>query len=243
MNTTSQAEKSIIVEDTSLEVADGSVMNAYAAVPEEQGKFPGVIVFQEAFGVNEHIKSVTERFARAGFLAIAPELYHRSQPGFVAEYSNYEGIKPHREAMTDASIIEDIQAVYLWVSKHESIDSNKIASVGFCMGGRVSFLANTVVELKAAISFYGGNIAPSLLDRAEDAHAPLLMFWGGLDKHIDAEQRKSVREALDTAKKSYVDVLFSDADHGFFCDARASYNKKAASQAWVHLHEFLRQNL
>ena len=90
------------------------------------------------------------------------------------------------------------------------------------MGGRVSFLANSALPLKAAISFYGGGIVPALLPRAAQQHGPILFFWGALDSHIPKEHIRAIIDAMQEAKKTYVNVEFSDADHGFFCDARPS---------------------
>lgn len=104
----------------------------------------------------------------------------------------------------------------------------------------MAFLANSVLSLHAAVSFYGGGIAPGLLDRAAKLQAPQLLIWGGLDKHITPDLRKSVVDALAQQKKVYVNVEFSNADHGFFCDERESYNPVAARQAWALTLEFLR---
>ena len=116
------------------------------------------------------------------------------------------------------------------------------------MGGRVSFLADLILPLRAAISFYGGGIAPSergagLLRRVKDLHAPIFMFWGGLDKHIGPEQRQAVSGALRDAHKTFASMEFADADHAFFCDARPSYNKAAAEQAWNLSLAFLKSHL
>ena len=108
------------------------------------------------------------------------------------------------------------------------------------MGGKASFLANAMLPLRAAVSFYGGGIAPDLLDHAAALHAPMLLFWGGLDKHITPEHRKAVTDALKAHGKTYVNVEFSDADHGFFCDERASYQPRAARQSWSLMLKFLR---
>jgi carboxymethylenebutenolidase len=108
------------------------------------------------------------------------------------------------------------------------------------MGGKISFLSNSVLPLRAAISFYGGGIAQTLLDRAAKQAAPILLMWGGLDKHITAEHRRAVTEALAVQKKNFVNVEFSQADHGFFCDERPSYNPAAARQAWALVLEFLK---
>ena len=103
----------------------------------------------------------------------------------------------------------------------------------------MSFLASSTVKLRAAISFYGGGIAPTLLPRAAHLSAPVLFFWGGLDKHIPQEQIRSLVDELKRVGKTYINVEISDADHGFFCDARASYNPTAASLAWAMSLKFL----
>ena len=101
-----------------------------------------------------------------------------------------------------------------------------------------SFLANSALPLKAAISYYGGNI-PSLLHRTNKLAAPMLLFWGELDQHIPGEQRNQVTSAMREVKKEYVDIVFSNADHGFFCDARKSYEPNAARLAWDITQSFL----
>jgi carboxymethylenebutenolidase len=116
------------------------------------------------------------------------------------------------------------------------------------MGGRTSILAALTVPLQCAVSYYGGGIAPggifpSLADRLKDLKAPTLFFWGGLDAHIGPDAIHAVTSTLSAAKKDYVNVVFSTADHGFFCDARASYNAVAAKQAWSLTLEFLKLHL
>ena len=117
-----------------------------------------------------------------------------------------------------------------------------VGTVGFCLGGRVSYVANTFLPLKAAISFYGGGIN-NLLSRASNMHAPHLFFWGGKDKHIKREHITALDETLSAAGKEFINVLFSDADHGFFCDKRAAYHPKAAGEAWELMRAFLKNNL
>ena len=234
----------IQAEWINLQVADGSVMRAYVARPRDSPARAGLLVFQEAFGVNAHIRDVTERFAREGYNAVAPELFHRTAPGFEGAYNNFEAVMPHIKALTEEGLEADVRAAYSWLDDNLDAPGKPIACVGFCMGGRVSFLANSILPVKAAVSFYGGGIAPNpmtsgLLGRAGNLHAPQLFFWGGLDKHIGAEQRQAVTEAMRQAGKVYVNVEFSDADHGFFCDVRPSYNPAAASQAWALTHAFL----
>jgi carboxymethylenebutenolidase len=235
------SQAAIIRERIELKVRNSSPMATYVARPEGSGPHPGLMVFQEAFGVNSHIRNVTERFAAQGYVAIAPELFHRTAPaGFEGSYSDFAAVMPHYQALTNEAAEADVQATYGWLRTHARVKSAEISSIGCCMGGRVSFLANSVAPLKAAVSFYGGGIAPGLLDRASKLHAPSLLIWGGLDKHITAEHRKAVVDALAAEHKPYVNVEFSNADHGFFCDERASYEPNAARQASALTLEFLR---
>ncbi|HEY4517604.1 MAG TPA: dienelactone hydrolase family protein [Candidatus Paceibacterota bacterium] len=219
-----------------LKVSDGSNMRGYLARPETQNGY-GLLIIQEAFGVNAHIRDVTERFAAEGYLAIAPELYHRTGEGVEIAYTDMQGASPHREALTDDALIADLQAAYDWLAGEVG---EKVASVGFCMGGSASFLANTLFPLTCAVSFYGGKIADAYLERALQLHGPMLMLWGGLDKHISQEQKRKIVDKLDYLMRPYVNIDFSNADHGFFCDARAAYNPKAAAVAWPLVLAFLK---
>jgi len=230
----------ITTDKHTLAVADGSSMQAFVARPEEKGSFAGMLVFQEAFGVNAHIRDVTQRIAREGYVAIAPELFHRSAaPGLEVRYDDFPSAMPHMKALTEQGLADDVRAAYEWLRDSSHVTPDRIGSIGFCMGGRVSFLANATVALRAAISFYGGGIAPSLLSRAANLQAPMLFFWGGLDKHIPQDQIRSVIDAVKAAGKPYINVELSDADHGFFCDARPSYNPVAAKEAWSLVVSFL----
>jgi carboxymethylenebutenolidase len=218
-------------------------MSSYVAIPEGTAKAPGMLVFQEIFGVNPNIRDIAERFARLGYVAIAPELFHRTAPGFVAPYSDLPACMPHMQAMTPDGNIADARAAFDWLQKHPRVAPNATAAIGFCMGGRASFLANSALPLSAAISFYGTAIAPGFLPRAAQQHGPVLFFWGGLDARIPRDQTRAVVDAMTEEKKTFVNVDFSDADHGFFCDARANYKEPAAKQAWELLVQFLRTNV
>ncbi len=233
------SELEIVKEKVELAVADGTRMAAYVARPKAGGAHPGLLVFQEAFGVNHHIRNVAERFAAEGYVAIAPELFHRTAPpGFEGSYTDFPAVMPHVQAVTTETAEADVRSTYDWL--RSSAKANEISSVGFCMGGRVSFIANSTVALRAAVSFYGGGIAPGLLDRTAKLQAPSLFIWGGMDRHIPPEQRRAVTNALSAEKKIYVNAEFSRADHGFFCDERAAYEPHSARQAWALTLEFLR---
>jgi carboxymethylenebutenolidase len=227
-----------------LKVSDGTTMQAYVSMPEGKGPFPGVIVFQEAFGVNGHIRNVTDRVAKEGYVAIAPELFHRTgEAGMEIPYNvDFSLIMPHFQAMTAEGMAADAKAVYDWLQQQPNVKHDKIGSIGFCLGGRASFLANATVPLSAAVSFYGGR-TDALADRAKDLHGPQLFFWGGLDKHITPESIDIVINAVKKANKPYTNVVFSNADHAFHCDDRPAYNKQAASEAWAMSMAFFKNNM
>jgi carboxymethylenebutenolidase len=235
--------ETIRTENITLQVADGTSMTAYVAAPAEGAKAPGLLVFQEIFGVNANIREIAERFAKQGYVAVAPELFHRTAPGFDEAYTNLPACMPHSQALTPDGMIADARAAFDWLQMNPHVLPNAIASLGFCMGGRASFVANSAIPFKAAVSFYGGGIIPALLPRAEQQHGPVLFFWGGLDPLIPREQGRAVLDAMSAAKKPYMSVEFSDAGHGFFCDARASYKETAAKQAWEIAVRFLATNL
>ena len=218
-----------------LAVDDGTSMRAYVARPERRST-RGLLLFQEAFGVNAHIRDVAARFAAQGFLVVAPELFHRTAPGFECAYSEFSKAVPQLEAVTEKGLDADVRAAYAWIER-EGAGGNS-AAVGYCLGGRVSFVANSAVPLKAAVSFYGGRI-PTVLHRTPALAGPMLFFWGGLDHHIPDEQRLSVVKGVRDANKTFADVVFSNADHGFFCDARPSYHPESAAQAWHMTQAFL----
>jgi carboxymethylenebutenolidase len=233
-------------EYVNLSVSDETSMRAYVAYPAGKPR-AGLLVFQEAFGVNAHIRDVTERFAHEGYLAISPELFHRTAPGLEAGYTDFPAVMPHLQALTDAGLAVDIQAAYHWLKNGEAKDLS-VGATGYCMGGRTSILAALTVPLQCAVSYYGGGIGPSpmfpnLIDRLKDLKGPTLYFWGGLDAHIGMDAVHAVEAALTAAKKDYVNVVFSQADHGFFCDARATYHPVAAKEAWSLTLEFLKLNL
>src|SRR5271155_692117 len=195
-------QAAIVKEKVELAVTDGTKMAAYVARPEHGGPHPGLLVFQEAFGVNRHIRNVSERFAAEGYVVIAPELFHRTAPaGFEGSYTDFAALMPHYQAVKTETAEADIRSAYNWLGSNPQVKANQISSVGFCLGGRVSFLANSVVPLRAAVSFYGGGIAPGLLDRVPKLQAPSLLIWGGLDKHITPEHRRAVAEALSAQGK------------------------------------------
>ncbi len=225
-----------------LSVGDGTSMRAYLARPRNAPTAPGLMVFQEIFGVNGHIRELCERFAVEGFTAMAPELFHRTAPGFITSYDSYVPGREEAVKMTIPGLEDDFRAVSDWFAADAQTGSRKMGSVGFCMGGRMSFLAATTLPLACAASFYGGNI-PQHTDRLDRLNSPLLLVWGGADAGIPPEQRATLQTSLLAGKKSFLDVCFEEAGHGFFCDQRADYHSEASHLAWPLALDFLRKYL
>lgn len=229
--------------EVTLDVADGTTARAFVARPEPAATHaaPGLVLFQEAFGVNAHIRDVAGRFAGHGYVVIAPEMYHRTaDPGYEAGYNDFDSVRPHISALTPAGIIADARAAMEWLIRDPGVDSTRLGAIGYCMGGRCAFLATTALPLRAAVSYYGGGIPA---DRAAQLNAPHLFFWGGRDTHIPMAQRQALLDALTKANRSYVNVEMSDAGHAFFCDQRPSYHPDAAAESWALTLEFLRRKM
>jgi carboxymethylenebutenolidase len=224
-----------------LKVSDGTEMQVYVSKPAELSPAMGLMVFPEVFGVTAQLRSVTDRFAEHGYLALCPELFHRTAPaGYEGDYSDFKSAMPHYQAITDPGLEADVKTSFDWLT---SQGVKKTASVGYCLGGRVSFLANSVLPLKAAVSYYGGNIAPSLLPKAKDQNSPILFHWGGLDQHITPPLIASIEEAMKAAGKEYISTVYSKADHAFSNDARPNYHAESAELAWVSTIAFLKLHL
>ncbi|MGD9976440.1 MAG: dienelactone hydrolase family protein [Bacteroidales bacterium] len=229
-------------EFNSIPVADGTALDAYFAIPESDEKIPGIILLQEAFGVNHHIQSIAERLCAEGYAVVAPDLFHRTIRRLVAPYTDFSGAIPHLQAITKEGLSFDFRAVYDWFQQQENIRKDKIGSIGFCLGGRASFLANARLPLAAGVSYYGGGL-DQWTDEAENLHGTHLFFWGGKDEHITAEAVETAVEGVKKAGKEYTSVIFSYADHGFHCDERSSYHPLAAKEAWAHTLTFFNSRL
>jgi carboxymethylenebutenolidase len=238
-----QTIRAMKTKNVMIPVNNATDMQAFIASPRGSGPFPAVIVFQEAFGVNAHIRDVAERFAGEGYLAIAPELFHRTAPaGFEAPYGDFSLVMPHFQALDTEKLADDARATYDWLLNNEAVQKDRIGSVGFCLGGRAAFIANAVVPLAASVSFYGGG-THTIAGMASQLHGPQLFFWGGRDQHIKPEHIQTVIDEVQKAEKPFVNVVISYADHAFFCDARPSYHPEAAKEAWAMTIAFLKNKL
>jgi carboxymethylenebutenolidase len=221
----------------SLDTPDGP-MPLYEAVPDGPAR-GAVVVIQEAFGVNDHIEDVTRRFAAAGYHGVAPHLYHRTgAPAF--GYDDFSVLGDHMAALSDDGILADVEAAVADLRGAGWTD-RRIGVVGFCMGGRVTFLVAGRLALGAAVGFYGGGIVhgrtetmPSLLPLVTALRTPWLGLYGDADAGIPVEEVEQLRDELNAgADVDTAIVRYPDARHGFHCDARDSYLESAATDGWA----------
>lgn len=234
--------------EVKIPVSDGQVP-AYRAMPASGGPFPVVLVVQEIFGVHEHIKDVCRRFAKLGYLAIAPECYARQ--GDVSKLTDIQEIVTTiASKVPDAQVMSDLDAAAAWAGKSGKGDVNKLAITGFCWGGRVVWLyAAHSKQLKAGVAWYGrlvgqtSDLQPKFpLDVVADLKAPVLGLYGGADQGIPNDTVEKMQAALRDAKNPSQIVLYPDTPHGFHADYRASYRKEQAEDGWKRLQEWLKKN-
>jgi len=218
----------------------GGQMGGYLVRPADSAPRAGVIVYMEIFGVNAHIREVTERVAREGYVALAPDFFHRTHPGLDVGYDEAGmavGMKGLMALDAD-QMIADAQAAVAFLRKQPGA-AGKIGAMGFCIGGHMTYLTACEADVAAAASFYGGGIAapkgpggkPSTLGRTPKIKGKILCLMGAKDALIPPAQVDAMREALRSSGTRH-EVIVYDADHGFFCNARGSYHKPSADDAW-----------
>ncbi len=223
------------VSEIILDTKEGE-MPAHTATPSGRRR-GGIVVIQEAFGLTSHIDDICSRLADAGWLAVAPALFHR-QGSPVLGYDDYESVMPIMQQLSAQGISVDLDAAFAYLES-QGVLTNRSGIVGFCMGGSVTLFAATRTPLGGAVTFYGGGVEtgrfgfPPLLELAPKLQSPWLGLYGDLDKSIPPDQVEKLRQE---ARKAPVDteiVRYPDADHGFNCDDRpAVFNPNAAADAW-----------
>lgn len=220
-------------EFVSLHAADGHPFSAYVARPAAQ-PVAGLVVIQEIFGVNSHIRSVADGFARDGFLAIAPALFDRIHPGIELGYEGADlqtAMSLIPKLNPDKSVI-DIGTAIDYAAKETG---KKVGVVGYCFGGTLAWIAATRLHPSAAVGYYGGRIGNYA---TESPACPVMLHFGRQDAHIPPEEVAKVQSA-----HPHVEIWWYDAGHAFNCDARASYNAATAAQARQRTLAFLRAHL
>ena len=233
------------IEWATVDTADGPMRLyvAHPAAPTDRA----VIVLQEAFGINEHVQDIARRHAARGYLAVAPDLFHRTGVQTL-DYEQYAEAMSLIGAIGPGAIITDVEAVLAHLKEQEGIEAGRTAVQGFCFGGRAAFTAATALDgLAATVVFYGPGIAAgphAVLDRAADIDAPLQLHVGSADPAIPADQVAAIDAALDNADVEFESYSYEGAGHAFACDARPHmYVEDAAGLAWERAYGFLDKHL
>jgi len=215
--------------------------NAYLAVPDATPA-PGVLVVQEIFGVNSHIRSVVERFAEAGYVALAQDVFWRDAPGIELGYDD-DGISRGRElkAATQADdAVADMKAALATLRARPECNS-KVGVVGYCYGGLLTYLAATRLDPACASSYYGGGIVEYLAE-ARTINIPMQFHFGEQDAAIPLDHVEQIRQAVSGQENIEV-FVYPGAGHGFHCDQRGSFDAASAEQAWGRTLELFNRYL
>jgi len=234
--------------DIKIRTADGEIPG-YRAVLNTGSNFPTVIVVQEIFGVHEHIKDVCRRFAKAGYFAVAPELYARQgDPSKAGDVQTL--IREIVSKVPDEQVMSDLDDTVAWAKGTGKADTSKLGITGFCWGGRIVWLyAAHNPDLDAGVAWYGRLVGQSSeltpkhpIDLAADMKAPVLGLYGGADTGIPVDTVEQMKKALTAAGKKHEFMVYPDTPHAFHADYRPSYRKEAAEDGWKRALAWFKAN-
>jgi carboxymethylenebutenolidase len=239
--------KGLTAGEVKIPVKDGEIP-AYRAMRAKGGPFPVVLVVQEIFGVHEHIKDVCRRFAKQGYLAVAPEMYARQ--GDVSKLKDFKEIFKIVSKVPDEQVMSDLDAAVAWAKKTGKGDTSKLAITGFCWGGRIVWLyAAHNKDLKAGVAWYGRIVGEKdklhpkhPIDVVSELKAPVLGLYGGADAGIPNSTVEQMQKALKEEKKSSEIHLYPDTPHGFHADYRPTYREEQAKDGWKRLVAWFKKN-
>ncbi len=225
--------------DIKIPVKDGAAP-AYRALPVSGQSLPIVLVVCEVFGLQEHIKDICRRFAREGYLAVAPDHFYRH--GDVSKMEDFDGIFKIVSKTPDSQVLSDLDAAVAWAAQNGG-NGQKVGVTGFCWGGRITWLyAAHYPQVKAGVAWYGRLVSESTelqpknpIDIVSSLKAPVLGLYGGKDQGIPLDTVERMRDALKKAGNPSEIIVYPEAGHGFFADTRPSYRKEDAEDGWKRL--------
>ena len=221
-------------EIVDLPVQDG-IMATYIYRPDDDQPHPAVIVIQEIFGVNANVRGIAERFASEGYVAAAPDIFHRSGRLLEVAYSDMDQARGLVESTSPEGLSADLNTVVRHLQAHPSALQGKLGITGYCFGGRVSFMAATSIPgITAAAVYYGGGIAADggPLEQAANITAPIIGLFGNDDQNPSPDDVRKIDAELTRLGKAHEFHSYDDAGHGFMCEDRGSYNENASKDAW-----------
>ena len=226
-------------------------MEGYLTQPEGDGSHPAVVVIQEIWGVNSHIQYVTDRLPSLGYVGLAPAMFHREGRMTMGLHEEMDTAVSRMRNCTDANIVADLRAAVGYLQDQAFVQADRIGIVGFCFGGRVSYLAAcSIPDLKAAVVFYGGGILGPLggegaspLDQTASITASVLGLFGEEDQNPSPENVATIEAELTKQGKTHEFHQYPGAGHGFHCNGRSSYRPEAARDAWAKTMAWFDQHL
>jgi carboxymethylenebutenolidase len=234
-----------------LHTSDGP-MRAYLATPGGAGPGPGILVLQEAFGVNSYVRSVCDRLADAGFVALAPELFHRSGAHVEIGYGDHDAAIAAICALTTAQVEEDAGAAVAELRAHAEVDPKRLGVIGMCFGGYAAMLTGVTTAVAAVVAFYPGGLVeqragratPPMLDRLPKLRAATLINLGADDKSIPSEHVVQIKTALEKSPSQHRVNVYPGAGHAFHNQDRGDmFHPQAAEDAWHAAVGWLRDML
>jgi carboxymethylenebutenolidase len=225
--------------------SEGATIAAFLAHPSAAGPFPAILVLQEWWGLNDHIKDIAMRLAREGYVALAPDLYSRQGNKVTSDANEAAALMGN---LKDDLALKDLSAGVAYLKKQSQVDPEKIGVVGFCMGGTYALLAaENIPEIKAAVPFYGQIVYErpgGPIDQIQNLHCPLLYIYGDADAWITSDQVDRLEAALRQHGKNGQVVRYRGAPHAFFNDTRPeTYRAADARDAWDRTLRFFAQHL
>lgn len=240
-------------EEIQITTSKGSKMGGYLALPKGNGPHPAVLVFMEIFGVNDHIRDVTRRVAAEGYVALAPDYFHRTGPGMELGYDNpgmTEGMRQLGQLKSE-QMISDARDAIAYLRGRSDVVGDRIGTMGFCIGGHMTYLTACETDIAAAACYYGGGIAadegpgggPSTISRTPRIKGRISCYFGGKDALIPKSRVEAIRSALEAAGTQHEVHVYAEADHGFHCDQRATYHPASAKDAWRRTFDLFAETL
>lgn len=223
-----------------IKAKDGGTYGGYLALP-PTGKGPGIVVFQEIFGVNRHIRAVADQYAMDGYVALAPDVFWRHTPRIELGYTpaDIERGKEIASSIDAAKIGEDIQSTVAALRQRPELDG-RLGAVGYCMGGRLAYVAAAIAGVDAVSCYYGGGIQDNL-QHAANVLGPIQFHYGEKDAAIPMAAVDKVKSAF--AGKQAEFYIYPGAEHGFNCWDRGSYHQRSAALAHGRTLEFFATHL
>ncbi|NJL83459.1 MAG: dienelactone hydrolase family protein [Chloroflexaceae bacterium] len=210
-----------------------------------RGQKPAVVLLMEAFGLTSHIRDIALRIAQEGYVVLAPDLYYRELPNNKFGYDEVEQARAMMYRMDfGKSVEDDIRAAIAQVKSQPEVFPERVGVTGFCLGGGLTFMSACKLsdEIAAAASFYG-MVLDEWIEVMDNITVPICLFYGAADPFIPLKRIQQIEFRLKELGKDYKLRVYANADHGFFCHERSSYNRLAAQDSWQELTQFFHKHL